>query len=192
MGLGGKPRDDEFEWFTFADVADPAPVPSASGAAERWLEENPPWEPQVAERLLLVDLDNLRADAPRLAARMELVRAIARTADRVVLAGQAGSVARSLPWLGDLGPNVLTVGEGPDAADFALLDAALPPRRRRGSAPMPRQFAVASNDGIFAVLASQGPLTVLSPRLSEASQRLCAAATRVLDLERYEAHLAAA
>jgi len=45
---------------------------------------------------------------------------------------------------------------------------------------------VASNDGIFARLASIGPLTLLSPRLDDLSGRLLEVADVVVDLAALE------
>ena len=59
------------------------------------------WEPGDAARILLVDLDNMRAGPLRWKARMAVVVALARQADHVVLAGQEGAVRRARPHLAE-------------------------------------------------------------------------------------------
>jgi hypothetical protein len=60
-----------------------------------------------------------------------------------------------------------------------LLDAA-------AELPGPARFVLLSNDWIFAALAERGSLTVLSPGADALSDRLRAAATRVVDLAALE------
>ena len=84
MGLWQFPSEwDDYEWFRLADVK-PSPARSAqptrsdgdaddAGAAMgRWLvqrlADEPLWTDQQAHRVLLVDLDNLRATPVRLRA----------------------------------------------------------------------------------------------------------------------------
>src|SRR3954449_8497738 len=193
MGLGGGPGEwDDYEWFSLAALpAAPAPatgVGDLSGLAGRlvdWLDAHPVWRGRD-RRLLLVDLDNLRADPRRWRARMTFVLALAAGADEVALAGQAGAVRRARPHLGALATTVTAVADGSDLADFVLLEAA--DRLRTG----PAQIVVLSNDGIFASLAERGRLTVISPGGDALSDRLAAAADQLVDLARLEADLVAA
>jgi hypothetical protein len=180
MGMGGGPREaDDYEWCSLADLSTDDDAPSSlQRDAEDWVRDNPVWQPGSAERVLVVDLDNLRADGQRLQGRLARMVAVANTADRAHFCGQAGTVSRSLPWLGAFASSVVTAGDDPDEADLVLLAAAMPPR----GAHRPMQFAVASNDGIFAVLARHGPVTLLSPSLAASSRRLRSAASRLIDI----------
>ena len=67
----------------------------AGVAMGRWLVDrlkaDPPWTDSDASRVLLVDLDNLRAAPSRLRARLAVVVALAREADHAAFAGQAGA-----------------------------------------------------------------------------------------------------
>lgn len=160
MGLGcARGEWDDFEWFAL-HAADDDGV----------------WVDDEAARVLLCDLDNLRADPERLAARMRVAVELARQADVVAFAGQAGSVSRCIDLLAEFRDHVLGVGADRNAADYALLDAA---DQHRGAHV---QFVVMSNDGIFARLALRGALTVVSPRPEAASSRLTKAARAVLDV----------
>ncbi len=212
MGLGDGPQWwEEFEWvrlpeLTDADLAPPArsgrgparaapaaEAPAAdaalaaadlSAALVEQVDEARVWADR-GPRLLLVDLDNLRAGPTRWQARMAVIVALARQADHVALAGQAGAVERALPHLAELAGLAEAVPDGSDLADHALLagarayeDALCP--RGAGGAP---QVVVASNDGIFAELADEGwALTVLSPGREALSDRLRDAARRTVDL----------
>jgi hypothetical protein len=192
MGLGGGPREsDEYEWVRLADLpaqpppgrrgtapGEPAPEPLAE-ALTGWLAEHPLWTDGAGPRILLVDLDNLRADPMRWRARMALVVALARQADRPVLAGQGGAVARARPHLAEFARAVRPVPDGSDLADHELLRAA-------ALTAGPAQVVVVSNDGIFAELAAVGPLVVISPGRAALSSRLQAAADRVIDLTELE------
>ncbi|HUW16885.1 MAG TPA: hypothetical protein VMW94_07385, partial [Actinomycetes bacterium] len=95
MGLWRSPGDwDDYEWFRLADVVD-APVARARSddpdsaddagvAMGRWLVDKlraePLWSPDAGRRILLVDLDNLRAAPSRLRARLTVVVELAREA----------------------------------------------------------------------------------------------------------------
>ena len=157
-----------------------------AAALTRWVEDNPVWHDGVGDRVLLVDLDNLRAGAVRWKARMGLVVALARSADHVVISGQHAAVQRGLPYLAEFGAIAQPVPDGADLADFVLLQGAqaVPADRR--------QVVVLSNDGIFAELADRGPVTVLSPGASALSDRLFDAARVVIDLMTLERVLAPA
>ena len=109
MGLGcARSEWDDFEWFALHADDDNAP---------------PIWIDDDSTRVLLCDLDNLRADPRRLAARIRVAVELAQAADVVLFAGQAESVRRSgvPPEFRD---EVITVGSGRDAADHALLTVA--------------------------------------------------------------------
>lgn len=182
MGIGGGPREsDEYEWVRLAELADiPADDPSPLvWALCSWLDENPVWV-TAGLRILLVDLDNLRADPRRWQARMALVVQLARQADHVALAGQVGAVARARPHLAEFARRASAVEDGSDVADLVLLaeaDAVL----EEGA-----HVVVLSNDGIFAALAESARLTVLSPGADALSDRLRDAADDVVDLTRLE------
>lgn len=192
MGLGGGPREwDDYEWVDLTEVptvrsrrprgqADqPVAGDLADGLAQElsgWLERNLLWVSGAGTRVLLVDLDNLRADPRRWRARMAAVVTLARQADHAVLAGQEGAVRRGRPHLAEFAAGARQVADGSDLADLVLLDAA---DALRDDAV---QVIVLSNDGIFASLADRGPLTVLSPGADALSDRLRDAATRVVDL----------
>ncbi len=209
MGLGdGTPWWTEYEWCTDADLRS---VPSTSGsdspavAALGGNDLSSALCEQVAEarlwrgpgpRLLLVDLDNLRAGPTRWQARMAVVVALGRTSDHVVLAGQVGAVERARPHLEELAARAIAVPDGSDLADHALLEGAeafaqtLPHRPEGpdgaagpGHVGQVGQVVVASNDGIFADLVERGwTLTVLSPGSHALSDRLRDAARTTLDL----------
>jgi hypothetical protein len=197
VGLGDGPKWwDEFEWVRLADLPPAAlepPAPAARASADAALagselaaalreqvEEARVWSGRGA-RLLLVDLDNLRAGPARWQARMAVVVALAREADHVVLAGQVGAVARATPHLGEFAGLAQAVPDGSDLADHALLEGAR--AYAAALAGVSGQVVVASNDGIFAELAEQGwDLTVLSPGHEALSDRLRDAARRTVDL----------
>jgi len=176
-------RAAEREVVPDEEDGDPGPL---AGALTRWVEDNPVWHDGVGDRVLLVDLDNLRAGAVRWKARMGLVVALARSADHVVISGQHAAVQRGLPYLAEFGRIAQPVPDGADLADFVLLEGAqaVPAERR--------QVVVLSNDGIFAELADRGPVTVLSPGASALSDRLFDAARVVIDLMTLERTLAPA
>lgn len=182
MGIGGGPNQwDDYEWVHLPEVPDEPPEQRSSltRALCSWLDESPVWVPS-GRRILLVDLDNLRADPRRWQARMSLVVALARQADHVALAGQVGAVDRARPHLAEFAGRAIPVRDGSDVADYVLLaeaDAVL----TEGA-----QVVVLSNDGIFASLADQARLTVLSPGSDALSDRLREAARDVVDLTRLE------
>ncbi|HEY6745023.1 MAG TPA: hypothetical protein VI357_04820 [Mycobacteriales bacterium] len=193
MGLGGGPSEwDEYEWVRLADLPD-APPPAAGTAAGKrqplaeavlaWLQRESVWNAAAGSRVLLVDLDNLRADPVRWRDRMGMVVALARQADVVALAGQEGAVRRARPHLEEFAPRARAVADGSDLADHVLLDAAA---ELTGAL----QFVLLSNDWIFAGLADRGPLTVLSPGADALSDRLRSTATKVVDLAALEGSVA--
>ncbi|WP_432562642.1 hypothetical protein [Kineococcus sp. SYSU DK003] len=184
MGLGGAPGEwDDYEWFRLEDVpgrkvaaavAEAGPDP-LSDALRLLVRDYPVWAGQGASRVLLVDLDNLRATRERLRARLAVVVELARQADHVALAGQIGAVQRSRPWLEEFADRAVAVADGADVADFALLAAAR-------TVADPVEFLVVSNDGIFADLAERGDVTILSPGIDALSERLHGAASLLVDL----------
>lgn len=195
MGLWRLPGDwDGYEWFRLADVDGrrPPSPPSddAAAAMGHWLVDHlaaePLWAAGPAVRILLADLDNLRAAPGRLRARLTAVVALAREADHAAFAGQTGAVRRSRPWLAEFADRAQQVPDGSDLADYALLDAAA------AVSATDVQFLVVSNDGIFAPLAERGPLALLSPGADALSDRLRDAAHRVEDLVVLEKQAAAA
>ena len=200
MALGNQRREHEdYEWVRLADLPAPRPRRTApvvedddgdpgplAEALVRWVQSNPVWHDGVGVRVLLVDLDNLRAGAVRWKARMGLVVALARSADHVVISGQHAAVARGLPYLAEFGAAAQPVPDGADLADHVLLEGASQVEADR------RQVVVLSNDGIFAELADRGPVTVLSPGASALSDRLFDAARVVIDLMTLEQRLAPA
>jgi hypothetical protein len=200
MGLWRLPGESaDYEWFRLADVPDAPPArrtpetrledDDAGAAMGRWLVDRlasePLWAPGGASRVILVDLDNLRAAPARLRARLTAVVALAREADHAAFAGQAGAVRRSRPWLAEFAEQAVPVPDGSDLADHELLDraAAVPDE--------PVQFLIVSNDGIFATLAERGSLALLSPGADAMSDRLHDAAHRVVDLTVLEKQAAA-
>ena len=191
MGLGDGPGEwDDYEWVRLADLpASPPPAPppvrragppALADAVLTRLARRSLWTTGAGTRVLLVDLDNLRADPARWRDRMAMVIALARQADVVALAGQDGPVRRARPHLAEFASRARAVADGSDLADHVLLDAA-------AEVPGAAQFVVLSNDWIFAGLAARGPLTVLSPGGNALSDRLRDAATRVVDLAAVEA-----
>ena len=197
MGLGGGPGEwDDYEWFRLADVPGEGPGEELAGepvdtgpdplteALRALVRDYPVWAGAGATRVLLVDLDNLRAARGRLRARLGVVVELARQADHVTLAGQAGAVARSRPWLEEFADRALPVADGADVADLVLLEAA-------ATVPDPVEVLVVSNDGIFADLAERGELTVVSPGIHALSDRLHGAADLLVDLAALEREAAA-
>lgn len=216
MGLGDGPSWwVAYDWFSTEDLAHAATEPvepalpgsgptlTSADLADALLEqvdEAGVWHGR-GPRLLLVDLDNLRAGPTRWAARMAVVVALARQSDHAVMAGQVGAVSRALPHLAEFAGAALAVPDGSDVADHALLDGARAwaatlgvvaevrqdadgeDLLRAGPPPSGGQVVVASNDGIFAELAEAGwSLTVLSPGSHALSDRLDSAARRTVDL----------
>jgi hypothetical protein len=192
MGLGGGPRLwDDFEWVDLtklpaarvrrarSEVGLQGASRSADALAHElcgWLERNLLWAAGAGTRVLLVDLDNLRADPRRWRARMSAVVTLARQADEVVLAGQEGAVRRGRPHLAEFAERARPVADGSDLADHVLLEAT------DALHDEAIQVIVVSNDGIFASLADRGPLVVLSPGAEALSDRLRESASRVVDL----------
>lgn len=200
MGLGGAPGEwDDYEWVRLPDLpveaagtkggrggrstrpAVPPPTEPLAQALCAWLERNPLWEDGPGPRVLLVDLDNLRADPVRWRARMAVAVALGRRADVVALAGQRGPAERAVPHLAELGGRVRAVPDGSDLADHALLAEAAAVPDGQGL-----QFVVMSNDNIFADLAGRGRLVVASPGADALSERLDVAADDVVDLAALE------
>jgi hypothetical protein len=193
VGLGyGKREWDDYEWFPSgggrrgpAVPAEPGDPDGASAALVERVLRDPIWEPDDAPRILLVDLDNLRAGPVRWRARMAVVVALARQADHVALAGQEGAVRRARPHLEEFAGTAVAVAAGSDLADVALL-------AKVDELDLPdAQHLVVSNDGIFAELAQCGPLVVLSPGRDALSDSLAAASVRVIDLAALEHDLPA-
>ena len=178
--MGNHPRwSDDYEWSRLSEWR-VEEIERSSDAVLDWLRSDPVWLADAGARVLLVDLDNLRAGASRWRARMALVVALARSADHVVIAGQRSAVDRAHPHLAEFADTAIAVPDGLDLADHVLLDGASAVRARH------RQTAVLSNDGIFAALADDGPLLVVSPGADALSERLVDAAHRVLDLTSVE------
>ena len=191
MGLGGGPGEwADYEWVRLSDLRDDPQHEAQDDAVTSWLHESSVWAGDRRKRILLVDLDNLRADPTRWKVRMAAMVALARQADAAYFAGQRGAVRRAKPQLAEFAASVTAVPDGSDLADHALLDAltewaaARRAAGRRGAGP---HVTVVSNDGIFAALAAQGPLTVVSPGRDALSAKLHGAADRVVDLEELEA-----
>ena len=197
MALGGhSPEWDEYEWFPCSPArltlsrprssrvgtgtAAAGPAQSLAEALEAWLREDPTWADRRGERLLLVDLDNLRAGRLRWQGRIAAMTGLAEHFDHVVLAGQHDAVRRARPHLGDIARAAQGVADGSDLADHVLLDAAM-----ALDAP-DAHVVVVSNDGIFAQLAERWPVTVLSPDFQALSERLRDAAVRTVDLAALE------
>jgi len=188
VGLGYGQREwDDYEWFPSgggrrgpAVVAEAGDPDGASAALVERVLRDQVWEPDDAPRILLVDLDNLRAGPIRWRARMAVVVALARQADHVALAGQEGAVRRARPHLEEFAGTAVAVAAGSDLADVALL-------AKVDELDLPdAQHLVVSNDGIFAELAQCGPLVVLSPGRDALSDSLAAASVRVIDLAALE------
>jgi hypothetical protein len=186
MGLGGGPSEwDDYEWVRLSDLPETPPPAARTGrqpltdAVLAWLQREHVWSSGAGSRVLLVDLDNLRADPVRWRDRMAMVVALARRADVVALAGQEGAVRRARPHLAEFAARTRAVSDGSDLADHVLLDAA-------AEVPGPARFVLLSNDWIFAGLADRGQLTVLSPGADALSDRLRSAASRVVDLPALE------
>jgi hypothetical protein len=198
VGLGGGPGEwDDYEWVRLSDLQAASPragvrrparrldagtaTGSLAGSASEPLRGVSVWADGVGPRVLLADLDNLRAGPVRWRRRMAVVVSLARQADHAVLAGQQDAVRRARPHLAEFAARAQPVADGSDLADHVLLDAA-------DEIPGPTaRFVVLSNDGIFAVLAQRGVLTVLSPGGDALSDRLRVAATQVIDLAALEA-----
>ncbi len=166
----------------------PAPAPDPLGAAVcAWLDRDPLWGEGPGTRVLLADLDNLRAGPVRWRARMAVVVGLARQADVVGISGQHGAAERAAPHLGEWAEVVRAVDDGSDLADHELLDVA-------ASVPAeaePLRVVVMSNDNIFADLADRGRLVVASPGADALSERLDGAAADVVDLAALEGAMAA-
>ncbi|MGI8698634.1 MAG: hypothetical protein ACR2J0_05755 [Mycobacteriales bacterium] len=194
MGLGYGHREwEDYEWFPSGGgrrgpavtVGSGDPDGASAALLERVLRD-PIWEPDDAPRILLVDLDNLRAGPLRWRARMAVVVALARQADHVALAGQEGAVRRARPHLEEFAGTAVAVAAGSDLADVALL-------AKVDELDLPdAQALVVGNDGIFAELAQCGPLVVLSPGRHALSDALEQVAVRVVDLAALEHDVAAA
>ncbi|HEX7195514.1 MAG TPA: hypothetical protein VF364_01630 [Candidatus Limnocylindria bacterium] len=186
MGIGGGQGEwDDYEWIrldAWVPSDDPAEEnPDALEAAlAAWLTRHPAWTDRALPRVLLVDLDNLRADPARWKVRMAAMVALARQADHASFAGQRGAVRRAKPRLAEFASSVQAVPDGSDLADHALLDAA------DALGLEAAQVAVVSNDNIFAELAEGWSLTVVTPGRAALSAKLRQVADRLLDLESLE------
>ncbi|MEJ5913838.1 hypothetical protein [Pseudokineococcus sp. 1T1Z-3] len=163
-------------------------APDRLGAAVlAFLDRDPLWGEGPGTRLLLADLDNLRAGPVRWRARMTVVAGLAAQADVVAISGQHGAAARGAPHLGRWAEVVRAVDDGSDLADHELLAvAAQVPREAE-----PLRVVVVSNDNIFADLAARGRLVVVSPGADALSERLDSAAADVVDLAALEGAMAA-
>lgn len=182
MGLGGAPSEwGDYEWVRLAELE----VEPFAEALLDWLADHPVWSRSDLTRVLLVDLDNLRAGPQRWRVRMGAVLALARQADHAFLAGQVGAVRRARRHLAALDARLQAVPDGSDLADHALLDSA------RALDVGPAEVCVVSNDGIFADLADAGPLTVVTPGRKALSNRLVSAATAIIELTTLEEAAAA-
>lgn len=186
MGLGGsRGWWEDYEWVRLADL--PEDLPPARHpeplrpVVRRRLERRPVWRRDGGRRVLLADLDNLRSRPEVWRGRMALVAELARQSDDVVISGQQAAVDRAAPYLGRFAAAAQGVEHGDDLADLVLLAGADAVRARR------IQLVVVSNDGIFARLADRGHLTVISPGADALSDKLAAAADRVVDLVALEA-----
>ena len=194
MGLGyGKREWDDYEWFPSgggrrgpAVLAEPGDPDGASAALVERVLRDPIWEPDDAPRILLVDLDNLRA-GPGPLAGPDGGRGRAGSPGRPRRAGGAGGCRSGGPgrtWRSSPSTAV-AVAAGSDLADVALL-------AKVDELDLPdAQHLVVSNDGIFAELAQCGPLVVLSPGRDALSDSLAAASVRVIDLAALEHDLPA-
>jgi hypothetical protein len=177
VGIGGGPSEwDDYEWVRLDDL----PVEPLTEAILDWLADHPVWTGGDVDRVLLVDLDNLRAEPGRWGVRMAAMVALASQADHAHFAGQAGAVRRARPHLEGVAATVQGVPDGSDLADHALLDAARALDLHRA------EVCVVSNDGIFADLADSAPLTVVTPGRQALSKRLVDAATRLVELTTLE------
>lgn len=181
MGLGGSPSEwDDYEWFRLEDLGDDREAEPLDETVRRRLAAIPVWRDRGGRRILLADLDNLRSRPSVWRGRMAVVAALAAQADLVVIAGQQEAVERARPFLGEYADRLEGVDQGDDLADLVLLAAADAVRAPRV------QTVVISNDGIFSRLAERGRLTVVSPGADALSDRLAAAADRVVDLVELE------
>lgn len=177
MGIGGGPSEwDDYEWVRLDEIS----VEPLAEAILDWLDEHPVWTTGGHDRVLLVDLDNLRAEPGRWGVRMAAMVALASQADHAFFAGQGGAVRRARPHLFGVDAAVETVPDGSDLADHALLDSAMAVGLQGA------EVCVVSNDGIFADLADSGPLTVVTPGRQALSRRLVDAATRLVELTTLE------
>lgn len=189
MGLGGRRADEEdLEWVVLADLPDSGAAEQGSVLGEamcEWFQQNPVWTADGGTRLLLVDLDNLRAAPGRWKARMTVAVWLARRADHVLLAGQHSALARAQPHLADMAEHAVGVDDGSDLADHVLLEGAVRVAAEQPDGE-PLQVVVLSNDGIFAQLTDHGPLVVVSPGGHALSDRLREASDRLVDLPELE------
>jgi hypothetical protein len=180
VGLGGGQSVwDDYEWVRLPDLP-PQRTGSRAESLVALLDERGLWVDGEGTRILLVDLDNLRAEPVRWRTRMQAVVLLAREADHVELAGQVGAVERAAPHLSEFAVQARAVEVGSDLADYVLLDAA------KAVLDEHVQVVVVSNDGIFADLADRGRLSVVSPGGDALSERLREAATIVVDLHDLE------
>ena len=146
----------------------------------QWLELDQEWVDRAGVRLLLVDLDNLRARRVRWQGRIAAMVWLAGHFEHVVFAGQHDAVRRARTHLGGYAKSAHAVADGSDLADHILLDAAT------ALDVEVDRVVVVSNDGIFAQLAERWPVTVLSPDFNALSDRLRDAAEQVVDLASVE------
>ncbi|GAA2028335.1 hypothetical protein [Pseudokineococcus marinus] len=212
VGLGGARGEwADYEWFRLDDLpaapeprrperrrpvasepvgepvlpvaaAEPDPLGDAVGA---WLDQDPLWGEGEGAKVLLADLDNLRAGPVRWRARMSVVVRLARQADVVGISGQHGAAGRAAPHLAEWAGAVRAVDDGSDLADHELLAVAADVP----ASAEPLRVVVMSNDGIFADLAERGRLVVASPGADALSERLDGAAADVVDLAALEGAL---
>src|SRR6476659_7827868 len=154
MALGGHSAEwDEYEWFPCSPArltlsrprssrVGTAPAAgqaqSLAEALEAWLREDPTWADRRGERLLLVDLDNLRAGRLRWQGRIAAMTGLAEHFAHVVLVSNEGMFAqRAERWpVTVLSPDFQALSERlRDAAvrtvDLAALERVAATERRR-------------------------------------------------------------
>lgn len=135
-----------------------------------------PWKDSSVQKILIIDLGNLRAKPPLWAVRMKLIAAWANQADHIFIAGQSGAVKLALPHLGSLGNKVVTIDPDNSADKYLLSEA------NKIKSMVPLQFLVMSNDHAFSQLANKGFLSVVTPKAETMSKVLKAKANIILDL----------
>ena len=194
MGLGyGKREWDDYEWFPSgggrrgpAVLAEPGDPDGASAALVERVLRDPIWEPDDAPRILLVDLDNLRAGPVRWRARMAVVVALARQADHVALAGQEGAVRRARPHLEEFAE--YGGGRGGRAATSPTWPCW--PRSTSSTCPTPSTWWSATTASSPSSR-SAARWSCVSPGRDALSDSLAAASVRVIDLAALEHDLPA-
>lgn len=140
------------------------------------------WNRPEANKILLIDIDNISASGEAIAKNIRLFTYLAEGSDHAFLIGQTKNTQRVQDLLSDSKITIRSVGLGRDMADHALLTAAT-----QASVGIDH-YVVISNDHIFRKLPKSGSVTVLSPTILAISKELVLRADGLFNLQAMAIH----